>query len=101
MSSGLLRGPRLSWPALSIHEDIVTCRAFRFLIGAALLSLPGALPALATTLPAGFVVDDVVPGVTFDVPTGFAFLPGGRMLVAEKRGRLWAVDHGARHPTPM
>ncbi len=79
----------------------MTCRPSASPIGAAVLLLLGALPALATSVLPGFVVEDAVPGVTFDVPTGMAFLPDGRLLVAEKRGRLWAVDHGARHPTPM
>src|SRR5262245_3024826 len=30
-----------------------------------------------------------------------AFLPGGRMLVAEKGGKVWAVTNGTRHPTPL
>jgi glucose/arabinose dehydrogenase len=55
----------------------------------------------ALTLPTNFVRDDVVPGVTFDTPTGIAFMPDGRMLVAEKRGRVWLVKNGIRHPTPL
>ena len=76
-------------------------RLFLFLLAcpAALGLLPQ--PARAVTVPANFAVDDAVPGVTFDSPTGIAFLPDGRMLVAEKRGRVWAVKHGVRHPTPL
>jgi glucose/arabinose dehydrogenase len=57
--------------------------------------------AAAVTLPANFVAENVVPGVTFDTPTAIAFLPGGRMLVAEKRGTVWAVSNGVKNPTPL
>jgi len=60
-------------------------------------------PALASavTVPPDFVVENAVPGATFDTPTGIAFLPGGRMLVAEKRGRVYSVSKGVKYPTPM
>jgi glucose/arabinose dehydrogenase len=63
-----------------------------------------ALPAIARaqiSLPSGFVADDVAPGVTFDTPTSIAFMPDGRMLVTEKRGRVWTVKDGVRYPTPL
>ena len=28
-------------------------------------------------------------------------MPDGRLLVAEKRGRVYVVDHGTKLPTPM
>jgi glucose/arabinose dehydrogenase len=69
---------------------------------AALVALGlGALPARAVVLPAGFTSDNVVPDTPFAVPTTLAFLPGGRMLVAEKAGKVWAVLNGTRSPTPL
>ena len=57
--------------------------------------------AIALTLPPDFVVENAVPNTSFDTPTGIAFLPDGRMLVAEKRGRVWMVEHGVRAATPL
>lgn len=66
----------------------------------AALSLAPA-PAGAVSVPPQFVVESAAPGVVFDIPTAIAFLPGGRMLVAEKRGRVWAVENGVKYPTPL
>jgi glucose/arabinose dehydrogenase len=58
-------------------------------------------PAHAINVPPGFVVDNVVHGSTFDLPVAVAFLPDGRFLVAEKRGRVYVVENGVKHPTPL
>jgi glucose/arabinose dehydrogenase len=63
--------------------------------------LAASVAAAAPTLPANFVPENAVPNVTFDTPTAIAFLPGGRMLVAEKRGVVWTVTNGARAATPL
>ncbi|MEO5617015.1 MAG: PQQ-dependent sugar dehydrogenase [Candidatus Eisenbacteria bacterium] len=55
----------------------------------------------APFVPADFVVEDITPGANFVVPTCIAPLPDGRILVGEKRGRVWAVKNGVRHPTPL
>ena len=60
-----------------------------------------ALPALAVVLPVGFTSENVVPDTPFEAPTTIAFLPGGRMLVAEKAGKVWTVLNGTRYPTPL
>ncbi len=75
----------------------------RFAACAALLALALALPAVASavTAPDGFAVENAVPGSNFDTPTAFAFLPDGRMLVAEKRGRVIEVQNGVASPTPL
>ena len=52
-------------------------------------------PANALQLPAGFTVE-TLPW-TFDVPTRIAFLPDGRMLVAEKGGIVYVVSGNTRH----
>jgi glucose/arabinose dehydrogenase len=52
--------------------------------------------AAQPTVPAGFAVTSLTPGVTFNLPTCLAFLPDGRALVGEKRGRVYLVDNGAR-----
>jgi glucose/arabinose dehydrogenase len=59
------------------------------------LALPAA-GAWALTLPAGFQADPV-PFV-FDLPTAIAFLPDGRLLVAEKGGIVYVVQGGSRQP---
>jgi glucose/arabinose dehydrogenase len=43
--------------------------------------------------------DTVVSGLSF--PTGFAFLPDGRVLVTEKEGRVRLVANGQLQPTPV
>lgn len=69
--------------------------------------LAGAVAALsvsyaeAVVVPPNFVVENAVPNVTFEIPTRIAFLPDGRMLVAEKRGRVWMVANGVRNPVPF
>jgi len=67
----------------------------RLLPAAFLLSSP--LPQ--STLPPGFV-DELIAG-GFDIPTGIAIDPAGRLFVAEKRGRVWIVDDGAVLPAPF
>ena len=57
--------------------------------------------ALAMTLPPGFVAEDVAPGAALDTPVGIAFLPGGRLLVAEKRGRVLAIANGVKPASSM
>jgi len=76
--------------------------AFAALALAALaLAGPAAPPAHALQVPPDFVVENAVPGVYFDIPVGIRFLPDGRMLTLEKRGRLWVSKNGVRHPVPM
>ncbi len=71
--------------------------------GAAALALvlfasPGqAVPSV----PASFVVEDVAPGAALNTPVGITFMQDGRMLVAEKRGRVYAIKNGSKYPTPM
>ena len=55
----------------------------------------------APAVPTDFVVEDIAPGADFVVPTCIAPLPDGRILVGEKRGRVWAVKNGVKHPTPL
>ncbi len=55
----------------------------------------------AVELPADFVAESFVPGDLFVVPTGIAFLPDRRLLVAEKRGRVWVIKDGVRQPVPL
>lgn len=45
-----------------------------------------------------FVVDTVVTGL--DRPWSMAFLPGGRMLIAERAGNLWVVENGRLRQQP-
>ena len=68
---------------------------------ATLLALAAAFPAWAVSVPAGFQVTNAVPGTAFTNPTGIAFLPDGRMLVAEKRGIVWVVQNGTKLSPPF
>ena len=77
----------------------VSSRALRRLAACcAFLAL--ALPSVASavTAPYGFVIENAVPGSNFDTPVSFAFLPDGRMFVAEKRGRVIEVQNGVASP---
>ena len=53
------------------------------------------------SVPSQFVVEDVAPGANFNTPVGVAFFPGGRMLVAEKRGRVYTVVNGTKSVNPL
>lgn len=57
-------------------------------------------PAGAITLPPDFVAENVT-AQPFDLPTAIAFSPTGRMFVAEKAGRVWAVTNGVRDAAPI
>ena len=58
-------------------------------------------PARATTVPTDFVVENAAVGLPFIVPVAIAFLPDGRLLIAEKRGMVWMVENGVRKPAPV
>ena len=75
----------------------------RAVLGALLLFALGATPAFAISFtPTQFVAENAVPGVTFNTPTSFVFVPGGRMFVAEKRGQVHIVNaNGTRVATPL
>ncbi len=65
---------------------------------ASLIQLGGPLPmAEAVTLPAGFSDTGVV---AVPVPTGLAWTPDGRMLVAQQTGQLRVVRGGTLNPAP-
>jgi glucose/arabinose dehydrogenase len=52
-----------------------------------------------TSLPSGFRQDVVLAGL--DYPTSFAFLPGGRMLIAEKEGLVKMWQRGSLLRVPV
>ncbi len=86
------------WP----NEQADTGRgATRWRLAPAVLLVLPLLPgsAGATTLPAGFGQELVASG--FSAPTSFAFLPDGRILVAEKSGLVRIVKNGAVLATPF
>jgi glucose/arabinose dehydrogenase/chitodextrinase len=84
-----------------------TCRRSRSRAGGILAALLVAACAAATSaqaidLPPDFEAYPAVSNVMWDSePTGVAFLPGGRMLVIEKAGRVWSVKNGVRSAQPM
>ena len=53
----------------------------------------------ATSLPAGFVIEPVLTGLSY--PTAVSFASDGRMFVAEKGGVVRVVKNGALLPTPF
>ena len=55
--------------------------------------------AAVAALPTGFVQGIVASGL--DLPTAFAFLPDGRILVALKGGVVRVIKNGALLPTPL
>jgi glucose/arabinose dehydrogenase len=63
----------------------------------AALSVPRA--SRAQTVPSGFVDETVVGGLTEGV--AFAFLPDGRVLIAEKAGLVRVLKNGALLATPF
>jgi len=69
------------------------------------LCLAGAMLAAAAQgapeVPSNFVVENAVPGRNFFQPAAIAFLPDGRMLVAEKRGVVHVVENGVVHTPPL
>jgi glucose/arabinose dehydrogenase len=76
--------------------------ATRAVLGAVVLSVVLSAicgSAIAQTLPAGFVVEEVVGG--FNLPTAFTTLPDGRLLVTEKAGLVRVVKNGVLLPTPF
>ena len=94
------------WAVRSPHRHpfrrkLLARRSPLVLLGVTILLALGAPSARAVTLPPNFVVENAVPGVAFDTPVGLAFLPDGRMLVAEKRGVVWVVRNGVKLATPM
>lgn len=65
-------------------------RAGAFALALALPLAVPATPARAVVLPPGFVDEQIRS--TFVNPTNLKFLPDGRLLVTEKRGRLYMID---------
>ena len=61
---------------------------------------PATAAAQSTGLPANFIQDTVVASGLI-APTSVAFLPDGRMLIAEKRGVVKLYKDGALQPTPF
>lgn len=53
------------------------------------------------SLPAGFYLENVVPGTSFHEPVAVAALPDGRLLVAVKRGVVYTIENGVRLPEPF
>ena len=76
-------------------------RSLRALPATLLISLCAVSARGAVTVPASFIVENAVPGVSFVVPTSLAFLPDGRFIVCEKRGIVWMVEGGIRRATPV
>jgi glucose/arabinose dehydrogenase len=68
-----------------------------------LLLLAGfASGARAQVPPAGFVVENPYPSLTFNQPVQIVFMPDGRKLVVEKGGVVWLITtSGLRQGTPF
>src|SRR5262249_28632957 len=57
--------------------------------------------AAAVTVPSLFVDEELAPGVVFNAPTAIAYLPGGRLLVCEKAGHVYALNNGVKSAQPL
>lgn len=53
----------------------------------------------ATTVSRGFQINTIVSGLT--LPTSFAFVPDGRVFVAQKGGTIREIKNGALQQTPV
>jgi glucose/arabinose dehydrogenase len=60
------------------------------------ISLAGVVPAQEAELPF-----TITPVATFNEPWAMTFLPDGRLLVTEKRGRLYIVTQGGEKSRPV
>ena len=60
---------------------------------------PSPSTRVATSVPTGFLQDVVATGLT--EPTAMAFLPDGRILIAEKRGVVRLIKNGRLGDTPV
>src|SRR5262249_4507330 len=61
---------------------------------------PQPVEAQSTGLPSNFT-QDVLISSGLDTPTNFAFLPDGRILVTEKKGKVRLIKNGALVSTPF
>jgi glucose/arabinose dehydrogenase/PKD repeat protein len=75
-------------------------RALSVALTLSALQIPAAARS-APVVPANFVVEDIAPGAGWVVPTCVTPMPDGRILVGEKRGRVWIVQNGVKNPTPL
>lgn len=82
-----------------LWRDDRTARIDASAVSAPVGSEGGAVAAAAADLPAGFVQGVVASGL--DLPTAFAFLPDGRILVALKGGVVRVIKNGALLSTPL
>ncbi|NOT33500.1 MAG: PKD domain-containing protein [Candidatus Eisenbacteria bacterium] len=74
---------------------------FAVLLAAIAVSATASQVGASITLPYPFWYFNAAPGTTFDTPTGIAFMPDGRLLVSEKRGRVYVIKDGTRLTTPL
>ena len=53
------------------------------------------------SVPSGFFIERAASAAVFETPVGIAFAPDGRIFVAEKRGRVYVIQNGAKLATPF
>ncbi|MCH7976739.1 MAG: PQQ-dependent sugar dehydrogenase [Bacteroidetes bacterium] len=58
-------------------------------------------PEGGPSLPSGFYLESITPGISFEEPVAVVALVDGRFLVAEKRGIVHTIENGIRLPTPF
>ncbi len=86
---------RTTWDtsAATLGAHVLTARA-RDAAGNTAVSAPIDVNVANNPVPTGFV-DEVIIGSGLTFPTAFEFLPDGRMLVTEFRGRVLVLQPGA------
>ena len=93
--------PAADAASLSLRIDALQIDAASDRMSTVALAAPAVAPvaAPAAAVPSGFVDEVVVGGLTD--PTALAFLPDGRILVAQKHGLVRVIKNGAVLPTPL
>jgi glucose/arabinose dehydrogenase len=86
-------------PLPAVVDSVDAAKAYRTATATAEPVTAAVEPNAAVSVPAGFIVETIALGL--DLPTAFAFLPDGRILIAEKRGVVRVYKNGTLLPTPF
>jgi glucose/arabinose dehydrogenase len=84
-----------------LPDDAASSMALKTTTSETVAAAPSVPPqgTIAGALPSGFTQETVIGGLSY--PTAFAFLPDGRILIAEQFGVVRIYKNGALLPTPF